>query len=241
MKKIVHKSAIPLYAAAVTWLLYALLFPLYRLPHFLLAAAAAAVVGVVARLFCRDTVEEVPEEPETTGNEELDKMIADGKKAITEMKRLDDNIADPAISAQIVRLQQLAGKIFAQVEQNPEKLPQIRKFMNYYLPTTLKILDAYDRMGEQGVSGENITSTMQKVEGMMSTIITAFEKQLDSLFGSEAMDISTDMVVLENMMAREGLTDDPLHKTVTSETPPQTEPAAEEKTQVDAGGITLEL
>lgn len=241
MKKIVHKSAIPLYVAAVTWLLYALLFPLYRLPHFLLAAAAAAVVGVVARLFCRDTVEEVPEEPETTGNEELDKMIADGKKAITEMKRLDDNIADPAISAQIVRLQQLAGKIFAQVEQNPEKLPQIRKFMNYYLPTTLKILNAYDRMGEQGVSGENITSTMQKVEGMMSTIITAFEKQLDSLFGSEAMDISTDMVVLENMMAREGLTDDPLHKTVTSETPPQTEPAAEEKTQVDAGGITLEL
>ena len=241
MKKIVHKSAIPLYVAAVTWLLYALLFPLYRLPHFLLAAAAAAVVGVVARLFCRDTVEEVPEEPETTGNEELDKMIADGKKAITEMKRLDDNIADPAISAQIVRLQQLAGKIFAQVEQNPEKLPQIRKFMNYYLPTTLKILNAYDRMGEQGVFGENITSTMQKVEGMMSTIITAFEKQLDSLFGSEAMDISTDMVVLENMMAREGLTDDPLHKTVTSETPPQTEPAAEEKTQVDAGGITLEL
>ena len=241
MKKIVHKSAIPLYVAAVTWLLYALLFPLYRLPHFLLAAAAAAVVGVVARLFCRDTVEEVSEEPETTGNEELDKMIADGKKAITEMKRLDDNIADPAISAQIVRLQQLAGKIFAQVEQNPEKLPQIRKFMNYYLPTTLKILNAYDRMGEQGVSGENISSTMQKVEGMMSTIITAFEKQLDSLFGSEAMDISTDMVVLENMMAREGLTDDPLHKTVTSETPPQTEPAAEEKTQVDAGGITLEL
>ena len=241
MKKIVHESAIPLYVAAVTWLLYALLFPLYRLPHFLLAAAAAAVVGIVARLFCRDTVEEVPEEPETTGNEELDKMIADSKKAIAEMKRLDDNIADPTISAQIVRLQQLAGKIFAQVEQNPEKLPQIRKFMNYYLPTTLKILNAYDRMGEQGVSGENITSTMQKVEGMMSTIITAFEKQLDSLFGSEAMDISTDMVVLENMMAREGLTDDPLHKTVTSETPPQTEPAAEEKTQVDAGGITLEL
>ena len=241
MKKIVHKSAIPLYVAAVTWLLYALLFPLYRLPHFLLAAAAAAVVGIVARLFCRDTVEEVPEEPETTGNEELDKMIADSKKAIAEMKRLDDNIADPTISAQIVRLQQLTGKIFAQVEQNPEKLPQIRKFMNYYLPTTLKILNAYDRMGEQGVSGENITSTMQKVEGMMSTIITAFEKQLDSLFGSEAMDISTDMVVLENMMAREGLTDDPLHKTVTSEVPPQTEPAAEEKTQVDAGGITLEL
>ncbi len=235
LKKIVHKSAIPLYAVAVTWLLYALLFPLYRLPHFLLAAAAGAVVGIVARLFCRDTVEEVPEEPKTTGNPELDKMIEDGKKAIAEMKRLDDNIADPTISAQIVRLQQLAGKIFAQVEQNPEKLPQIRKFMNYYLPTTLKILNAYDRMGEQGVAGENISSTMHKVEGMMDTIIKAFEKQLDNLFGAEAMDISTDMVVLENMMAREGLTDDPLHGAAAQ---PQSEPAGSEP---DGGGITLEL
>lgn len=235
LKKIVHKSAIPLYAVAVTWLLYALLFPLYKLPHFLLAAAAGAVVGIVARLFCRDTVEEVPEEPKTTGNPELDKMIEDGKKAIAEMKRLDDNIADPTISAQIVRLQQLAGKIFAQVEQNPEKLPQIRKFMNYYLPTTLKILNAYDRMGEQGVAGENITSTMHKVEGMMDTIIKAFEKQLDNLFGAEAMDISTDMVVLENMMAREGLTDDPLHGAAAQ---PQSEPAGSEP---DGGGITLEI
>lgn len=234
LKKIVHKSAIPLYAVAVTWLLYALLFPLYKLPHFLLAAAAGAVVGIVARLFCRDTVEEVPEEPKTTGNSELDKMIEDGKKAIAEMKRLDDNIADPTISAQIVRLQQLAGKIFAQVEQNPEKLPQIRKFMNYYLPTTLKILNAYDRMGEQGVAGENITSTMHKVEGMMDTIIKAFEKQLDNLFGAEAMDISTDMVVLENMMAREGLTDDPLHGAAQL----QTEPAGSEP---EGGRITLEL
>ena len=191
------------------------------------------MVGVVARLLCPNTVEEVPEEPKTTGNPELDKMIEDGRKAIAEMKRLDDNIADPTISAQIVRLQELSGKIFAQVEQNPEKLPQIRKFMNYYLPTTLKILNAYDRMGEQGVAGENISSTMHKVEGMMATIITAFEKQLDNLFGAEAMDISTDMVVLENMMAREGLSDDPLHRTAQQTEPAQAEP--------DDGGITLEL
>ena len=176
MKQVVRKSTIPLYAAAATWLLYALLFPLYRPLHYVLAAGAAAVIGIVARLLCPNTVEEVPEEPKSTGNAELDKMIDDGRKAIAEMKRLDDNIADPTISAQIVRLQELSGKIFAQVEQNPEKLPQIRRFMNYYLPTTLKILNAYDRMGEQGVAGENITSTMHKVESMMATIITAFEK-----------------------------------------------------------------
>ena len=234
MKQIVHKPVIPLYASGATWLLYALLFPLYRLPHFLLAASAAAVVGIVARIFCPSTVEEVPEEPETTGNPELDKMISDGQKAIAEMKRLDNNIADPTISAQIVRLQQLSEKIFAQVKQNPEKLPQIRKFMNYYLPTTLKILNAYGRMGEQGVSGENITSTMHKVESMMDTIIKAFEKQLDNLFGAEAMDISTDMVVLENMMAREGLTEDPLRNAAQ----PQTKPTGIEP---DDGGITLEI
>lgn len=234
MKQIVHKPVIPLYASGATWLLYALLFPLYRLPHFLLAASAAAVVGIVARIFCPSTVEEVPKKPETTGNPELDKMISDGQKAIAEMKRLDNNIADPTISAQIVRLQQLSEKIFAQVKQNPEKLPQIRKFMNYYLPTTLKILNAYDRMGEQGVSGENITSTMHKVESMMDTIIKAFEKQLDNLFGAEAMDISTDMVVLENMMAREGLTEDPLRNAAQ----PQTKPTGIEP---DDGGITLEI
>lgn len=234
MKQIVHKPVIPLYASGATWLLYALLFPLYRLPHFLLAAFAAAVVGIVARIFCPSTVEEVPEKPETTGNPELDKMISDGQKAIAEMKRLDNNIADPTISAQIVRLQQLSEKIFAQVKQNPEKLPQIRKFMNYYLPTTLKILNAYDRMGEQGVSGENITSTMHKVESMMDTIIKAFEKQLDNLFGAEAMDISTDMVVLENMMAREGLTEDPLRNAAQ----PQTKPTGIEP---DDGGITLDI
>ena len=76
--------------------------------------------------------------------------------------------------------------------------------MDYYLPTTLKLLNAYDRMGAQGVSGENIDATMQRVESMMGTIVTAFEKQLDMLFGSEAMDISADITVLENMMKREG-------------------------------------
>ena len=81
-KTIVHKSAAPIYAAAATWLLYALLFPLYAVGHFLLAAAASAVVALIARMFCRDVTEtvEIPEEPVSTGNVELDKMIADRHK-----------------------------------------------------------------------------------------------------------------------------------------------------------------
>lgn len=232
MKKIVHKPAAPIYAAAVVWILYALLFPLYRVGHFALCAAASAAVYLIARLFCRDVVEEVEEKPEPTGNAELDKMISDGNLAIAEMKRLNESIKDEKISRQIDRLEEISGKIFDCVKASPEKLPQIRKFMNYYLPTTLKLLNAYDRMGSQGVSGENISGTMERVENMMGTIVTAFERQLDGLFGDQALDISTDITVLENMMAREGLSDGPIHRTQSEQT---------DSDDKSSGGIQLEL
>ena len=236
MKKIVRKSVIPIYAVAVTWVLYALLFPLYRPGHFVIAAIAGAVVGVIARGLCKDIVEEVPEEPETTGNEELDQMLADGRAAIDELKRLDDNIADEKISADIVRLESVSNRIFEQIKAEPKKLPQIRKFMNYYLPTTLKLLNAYDRVNSQGVDGENITATKESVAGIMDSIVSAFEKQLDSLFGDQALDISTDITVLENMMAREGFSEDMIHKTQQA-SQPKTDKSEEEPGE----GITLEL
>ena len=241
MKKIVHKSAAPLYAAAAVWVLYALLFPLYRMIHFVLVIIASALVYFIAKALCPDVVEEVKEEekPQTTGNAELDKMIADGKLAISEMRRLNDSIKDETISRQIDRLEEISGKIFAQVQAEPKKLPQIRKFMSYYLPTTLKLLNAYDRMSDQGVSGENIDGTMKRVENMMDTIVKAFEKQLDSLFGAEALDISTDITVLDNMMAREGLVEDAIHS---PRTQPQTQPKTAEEIEDElSGGITLEL
>lgn len=231
MKKIVHKPAAPLYAAAAVWVLYALLFPLYRVGHFVIVLAASAAVYGIARLFCKNIVEEVPEEPKTTGNPELDKMVSEGQKALDEMRRLNDSIQDAAISAQIDRLEQVSGKIFRQVQKNPAQLPQIRKFMSYYLPTTLKLLRAYDDMSHQGVQGENITGTMERVRGMMGTIVTAFERQLDSLFGDQALDISTDITVLDNMMAREGLSDDPIHRTQ----------APSDDSGPQDGGIQLEL
>lgn len=230
MKKIVHKSAIPLYAAAAVWILYALLFPLYKPGHFLLAAIVSAVAGVIARKLSKDFVEEVPE---TTGNEELDEMLSEERRALEEMKALDERIADEKISADIVRLQQVTEQIFQQVKSEPKKLPQIRKFMNYYLPTTLKLLRAYDSACAQGVSGENIDATKKGVAGIMDRIVAAFEKQLDSLFGDQALDISTDVTVLENMMVREGFSTDSLHQTA------QSDPVSD--SDEGQGGITLQL
>lgn len=240
MKSTTKRSIVaPVYAAAATWLLYAVLFPLYQPLHFIGAGSATAIVFFVALLVCRsgakkaeaneakrNTASQTAEkQPETTAssNPALDKMLSDGKLAIAEMKRLDENISDEGISADIVRLEQVSQKIFDEVKHNPEKLPQIRKFMDYYLPTTLKLLNSYDRMSNTGISGENIDNTLAKVESMMRTIVAAFEKQLDSLYSADALDISTDIKVLETMMAREGLTEEgqPL-KAESTESPQET-------------------
>lgn len=207
----VRKSAAPYYGAAAVWIAWAALRDLYKPSHFVFVAILSAGAFLLLRAVCKDEVVEAAapapsrEEEKPTGNPELDKMVSDGRKAVSEMKRLDDAIADEKISQDIRRLETVCQKIFDQVKADPGKLPQIRQFMDYYLPTTLKLLNAYDRMDSTGVAGENISGTKEKVEKIMGTIVTAFEKQLDGLFGTDALDISTDISVLETMLAREGL------------------------------------
>ena len=146
------------------------------------------------------------------GDPQLDALMTERDRALSEMRRLNDSIEDPTLSAQIDHLEEITGKIIAYVVEHPQKLPQIRRFLDYYLPTTLKLLNAYDRMDAAGISGANIDGTMGKIETMMDTIVQAFDRQLDALFGDEALDISTDITVLENLLAQEGLTGPQLHK-----------------------------
>ena len=215
METTARKPTAPFYAVAVLWIVYALLFPLYAPAHYALLVTASAAVYLVANALCKSggvvgekkAAPKAEKKQEQTGSAELDKMLRDGRLAIAEMKRLDDNIADPGVSADIVRLSQVSEKIFQAVKDDPDKLPQIRQFMNYYLPTTLKLLNTYDRMSGAGVSGENIDGTKEKVEDMLKTIVRAFEKQLDALYGADALDISTDIQVMETLLAREGLTE----------------------------------
>lgn len=212
--KKIRRSVAPFYGVAAVWVVYALAFDLYRPTHFIFAAVLSAGVYLLLRAVCKDEEYEVeiPDppkpQPASTGNPELDKMIRDGALAVEEMKRLDENIEDEKISQAIRELERTSQAIFQQVREAPEKLPQIRKFMDYYLPTTLKLLNAYDRMSSVGVGGENIDSTKERVEAIMDTIVAAFDKQLDGLFGAEALDVSADITVLETMLAREGLAGD---------------------------------
>ena len=124
------------------------------------------------------------------------------------MRTLKAAIPGEKISAQIDRLEEDTRKIVNYVVEHPEKLPQIKRFMSYYLPTTLKLLNAYDRMGAAGVSGENIDATRGRIDAMMDTIVAAFDKQLDALFADEALDISTDITVMENLLKQEGLNEE---------------------------------
>lgn len=212
--KKIRRSVAPFYGVAAVWVVYALAFDLYRPTHFVFAAVLSAGAYLLLRAVCKDEEYEVeiPDppkpQPASTGNPELDKMIRDGALAVEEMKRLDENIEDEKISQAIRKLEQTSQAIFQQVREAPEKLPQIRKFMDYYLPTTLKLLNAYDRMSSVGVGGENIDGTKERVEAIMDTIVAAFDKQLDGLFGAEALDVSADITVLETMLAREGLAGD---------------------------------
>ena len=136
---------------------------------------------------------------------EVDAIIDEGKVAMKEMGRLYRSIENPEIRSRINELMSVSDKIVRDAIDDPSDVPQIRKFLDYYLPTTIKLLNAYDRMSSQEVSGENITGSMQRIEDMLDTTIEAYKKQLDALFANQAADIQMDIEIMNGMLAREGL------------------------------------
>lgn len=137
---------------------------------------------------------------------ELEALLEDGDRVIRQIREANDAIPGEDISQKLFRLEEITSKIFDHVEKHPEKLPEIRKFLNYYLPITLKLVDAYREFDSQPVQGENIMSAKAEIRETLDTINQAFENLLDSLFENAAMDVSTDISALEAMLAQEGLT-----------------------------------
>lgn len=140
-------------------------------------------------------------------NEELRKTMEEGKTYIKQIREANNAIDGEEISNKLDRLEAVISKIFLCVEQYPEQLPELRKFMNYYLPTTLKLVNAYQEFDAQPIQGDNITSAKEEIRKTLDTINYAFEKLLDSLYEDAAMEVSTDISVLETLLAQEGLTE----------------------------------
>jgi hypothetical protein len=136
---------------------------------------------------------------------EIDPIIQEGNRALSEMGRLYMSIKDPEVRRKINEIMRITDKITQDAIADPSDIPQIRKFMNYYLPTTIKLLNAYDRMSAQGIEGENLDKSMKNINEMLDAAIEAYKKRLDSLFENQALDIETDIEVMNTMLAREGL------------------------------------
>ena len=143
---------------------------------------------------------------------EVQKILAAGDEYVRKIREANDAIPGEEISAKISRMEMLVGRIFDRVEQNPDSVDDIGKLMEYYLPTTIKLLEAYEELDAQPVQGENILSSRREIEKTIDTLNTAFEKLLDDLFQDTSWDVSSDISVLEMMLAQDGLTEDGLKK-----------------------------
>lgn len=134
-------------------------------------------------------------------------LIEEGKESIEQIREANEAISGEVISQKLDCLEVILCKIFEYVENHTDELPETRKFMGYYLPTTLKLVNAYREMDAEPIQGENIRSAKHEIEETLDTINYAFENLLDSFYQDKAMDISTDITVLETMLAQEGLTE----------------------------------
>lgn len=205
MIEIRHRSVIPFYGSAVVWLLYSLIFPLYRLPDFLIfLAAGLAAYFVLSKIF-PGTVEQV-QVPVETGNADIDSLLREGETAVREMARIRDAISERDIKQKIDSLIDITDKIFKDVLEDPSDYRQIRRFADFYLPTTMKLLHAYERFGRTGAGGENIEGTLRRIDLALDQILESYNRQYDALFQNQALDIETDIAVLEQMLKKEGLT-----------------------------------
>ena len=145
------------------------------------------------------TVEEEPEEappPPKEAEEGYSGILRD-------FRRVNDRIADEVLSQKIDRLEQVSALIFKEVEEHPEKRSRIRTFFDYYLPTTQKLLEAYAEFEETGVEGEHLGQAKDRIEETMDAIVEGFEHQLDQLYSADALDVFSDIKVMETMLHRD--------------------------------------
>ena len=209
----------PIYTFAGVWLVAACFLPMYRLWALLLtlglSSFCAYLMGKHAAKKEQKQAEAAAAEaqpaqqktaaPQKSYGPEIDPILQEGNRALSEMGRIYMSVQDVEVRKKINELMRITDKITQDAIHDPSDIPQIKKFMNYYLPTTIKLLNAYDRMSAQGIEGENLDKSMKSINEMLDQAIVAYKKRLDSLFENQALDIETDIEVMNQMLAREGL------------------------------------
>ena len=213
----------PLYSFAITWLILSWVFPMYQIWGLIVTLGMCSVVSyLVGRASANKQAAQEKEQAQAAAAQpaakpapaakksygpEIDPIVEEGNRALSEMGRLYLSIKDPEVRVKINEIMRITDKITQDAIHDPSDIPQIKKFMNYYLPTTIKLLNAYDRMSAQGIEGENLDKSMKNINEMLDAAIVAYKKRLDSLFADQALDIETDIQVMNTMLEREGLTE----------------------------------
>ena len=149
----------------------------------------------------------VTAQPQTV-SPKVQEVLDRGNAYLQEIRRCNDEIPGEEISAKIDRMDAIVLRIFERAEAHPEIIPDLKKLMDYYLPMTIKLLNAYAEMDRQPIQGETIQTSKQEIDATLDTLNLAFEKLLDSVFQDTAMDVSSDISVLHTLLAQEGLTGD---------------------------------
>lgn len=143
---------------------------------------------------------------------QLQEVLDRGNAFIAKIRACNDAIPGEEISGKISRMEEIVRRIFLRAKEHPEIVPDLKKLMDYYLPMTVKLLDAYADMDAQPIQGETILASKQEIEDTLDTLNQAFEKLLDDLYKETALDVSSDISVLNTLLAQEGLTEDELTK-----------------------------
>lgn len=210
MKKKKWKALLgALIAGGIVFALCGSIFSLNKVSDLLIGGGLAVVAGWLVFQMGQglDTSKKAPAQKKipVTGIETVDQLIRNGQDMLASIRDENNQIPDPELTKKIDQLETISNQIFLTVTDKPDKAPQIRRFMDYYLPTVLKMLTNYRKLDEREVTGENAEKTKKRVEEAMDIVLDAFQKQHDQLYQRDMLDVTTDISVLETLMKQDGL------------------------------------
>ena len=214
LKRKKRRGIHPLWVFALAYLFYSLAGPMLRFSALLIglglaSAACAAAEAVFREKAAADEVipdvsELHPDADRERFSPAVESIIADGDLALREMGRLYGSIRNESVRQRINELMAVSDKIIQDAKEDEADVPQIRRFLDFYLPTTLKLLNAYDRMDAAEIEGSTVSGSKKSIEEMLDTAIAAYQKQLDALFENQALDIDAEIRSMKSMLSREG-------------------------------------
>jgi len=211
------RAVSPFYALGATWLLYGLLFPLYRPTDYVIAFLLGATVFFTVFLFTLPVKEpepvETPSAPTAKPMTDTEKKLAECELYLDAIQKISRQTKESGmeIAEETAKMEHSLAEVVKELKAHPEDLHKMHKFLNYYMPTTLKMLKTYLEVYDR--DGENFDRITTETEGILHTMAIALDKQLDKLYADDAMDITAEATVLQQMLSREGLTEDPANET----------------------------